>query len=123
MVSGKVTKEKMNRELYKTNIEEAMKESLEENKIQAVYNFPIRCKYGYVLDFAIPDLKIDIECDGEVWHKLGNKRDNKRNWVLRKMGWKILRFRGKDILENVNSCIEEIKFNIIERGSKEDGKI
>lgn len=103
------------RGLYKTNIEEAMAKALKDNNIDASYNFPIRCKHGYILDFAIPDLKIDIECDGEVWHKIGNSRDHKRNWVLRKMGWKILRFRGKQILENIDECIKEIKLNITER--------
>lgn len=103
------------RGLYKTDIEEVMAKALEENKIETSYNFPIRSKHGYILDFAIVDLKIDIECDGEAWHKIGNSRDNKRNWVLRNMGWKILRFRGKQILENIDECIKEIKFNIDER--------
>ncbi len=103
------------RGLKKTNIEEAMDEALKENGIEASYNFPIRSKHGYILDFAIVDLKIDIECDGEAWHKKGNSRDRKRNWVLRNMGWKILRFRGKQILENVDECIKEIKLNIVER--------
>ena len=100
------------RGLYKTDIEEIMGKALEENGIEATYNFPIRSRYGYILDFAIVDLKIDIECDGEHFHKIGNKRDNKRNWVLRKLGWKILRFRGKQIRENIDSCIKEIKIQI-----------
>ena len=111
------------RGLYKTDIEETMDKALEENGIDATYNFPIRCKYGYILDFAIVDLKIDIECDGEVWHKIGNKRDNARNWVLRNMGWKIIRFRGKQILENIDDCIKEIKVSISERRLKNYGKV
>ncbi len=103
------------RGLYKTNIEEVMAKALKENNIEATYNFPIRSKYGYILDFAIVDLKIDIECDGEAFHPLGNSRDRKRNAVLKGMGWKVLRFRGKQIREDVDSCINTIKFNIVER--------
>ncbi len=102
----------MKRGLYKTDIEGVMAKALEDNGIEASYNFPIRCKYGYILDFAIPDLKIDIECDGEHYHLIGNKRDNRRNWVLRKMGWKILRFRGKQIMSDIQSCIAKIKKTI-----------
>lgn len=99
-----------------------MAEALDNNNIKVTYNFPIRCKYGYILDFAITELKIDIECDGEAWHKLGNSRDNKRNWVLRKRGWKVLRFRGKEILENIDVCVAKIK-ETIERRLKENGKV
>jgi len=112
----------MNRGLYKTNIEEMMAKSLQENNIESSYNFPIRSKHGYILDFAVVDLKIDIECDGEAWHKLGNSRDHKRNCVLRNMGWTILRFRGKEILENSDVCIAKIKYTI-RRRSKEYGKV
>lgn len=110
------------RGLYKTNIEEAMNKALQENNIEASYNFPIRSKHGYILDFAVADLKIDIECDGEVYHKLGNSRDHRRNWVLRNMGWTILRFRGKEILEDIDVCIAKIK-DTIRRRLKEYGKV
>lgn len=111
------------RGLRKSGPEEMMVKALEKSGIEVSYNFPIRCKYGYILDFAIVDLKIDIECDGEVWHKIGNKKDHRRNWVLRKMGWKVLRFRGKQIKEDIESCIKIIKFNIDERRLEKDGKI
>lgn len=103
------------RGLYKTNIELIMKKALEDNKIQTVYNFPIRCKYGYQIDFALPELKIGIECDGEVWHKEGNSHDRKRNAYLNSQGWIIIRFKGKQIEEDISSCINKIKIKINER--------
>lgn len=106
------------RELYKTDIERLMAKALEEAKIEAVYGYPIRCKFGYILDFAIPDLKIDIECDGEPWHKDGNDHDRKRNWYLRNQGWKILRFKGKEIKNNIHTCITRIKIEIKRRIKK-----
>ena len=41
-----------------TCLEQPMKEALEKANISAVPEFPIRCKYGYIIDFAIPELKI-----------------------------------------------------------------
>lgn len=110
------------RGLHKTDIEVIMENALKENNIEVIPQFPIRCKYGYILDFAIPELKIDIECDGEHYHTKGNLRDNSRNWVLRGMGWSILRFRGKEIKKDINLCIERIKTNINERRLKLNGK-
>jgi len=105
---------------YETDIEIIMREALEKANIEVVEQFPIRGKYGYSLDFAVVDLKIDIECDGEHYHKIGNSHDRKRNWALRNKGWKILRFRGKEIKENINECINKIKFYIGERRLKEN---
>jgi len=100
---------------HRTDIEILMADALEENNIEAVEQWPIRSKHGYSLDFGIPELKIDIECDGEVWHKLGNSHDRKRNWFLRNKGWKIIRFRGNEIKNDVQGCIEKIKTIINER--------
>lgn len=103
----------MSREIYKTDIEKIMKEKLKEAGIEVVSQFPIRCKYGYILDYAIPELKIDIECDGEAWHKEGNSHDRKRNAYLKSKGWIILRFTGKEIKDNIQKCIDKIKTYLI----------
>ncbi len=104
----------MVRELYKTDIERIMHEALKENGIEAEYNHPIRCKYGYIADFYIPEQKLIIECDGEHYHKLGNSRDRKRDAVLKKLGYKIIRFRGREIKLNINNCIEKIRAGNVE---------
>jgi len=100
----------MVRELYKTDIEREMSKALKENNIKAVYNFPIRCKYGYIADFFIPSQNLIVECDGEQFHKIGNSRDRIRNAVLKKMGFNIIRFRGQEIKNNIQQCVETIKF-------------
>ncbi len=106
------------RELYKTDIELIMKEQLEKEGINFVEQFPIRCKYGYILDICIPELKIDIECDGSFWHPLNNKHDRNRNGFLKENGWEVLRFRDNQIKSNTNICIKVIK-DTIERRLKE----
>ena len=100
---------------HRTDIEILMADALQDNNIEAVEQFPIAGKYGYVLDFAIVELKIDIEVDGEHYHKIGNAHDRKRNWALRNRGWKIVRFRGNEIKNNIGDCIEKIKLIINER--------
>ena len=100
---------------HRTDIEILMADALENNNIEAVEQYPIRSRFGYILDFGIPELKIDIECDGECWHKDGNSRDRKRNWFLRNNGWKIIRFKGEEIKTNIEECIEKIKTIIDER--------
>ena len=89
-----------------------MAQTLAKNKIIATYNYPIRCKYGYIADFFIPSMNLIIECDGEVWHPLGNSRDRKRDAVLKRLGYNIIRFRGKEIKSNIQSCIEKIKLRL-----------
>ena len=105
--------------MYKTDIESLMREALRSKNIEFCEEYPIRGKYGYCLDFAIVDLKIDIECDGKHWYKKGNAHDRKRNWVLRNQGWEIIRFTCEEIKKDINNCLERI-LNIIERRLKED---
>ena len=44
------------------------------------------------LDIAIPELKIDIEYDGEYWHKNRKEYDDSRDDLLRDNGWHVLRY-------------------------------
>ena len=100
---------------YKTDIEIIMKDNLLSNKIDFVEEFPIRGRFGYILDFAIPELKIDVECDGCRWHPKGNKHDRNRNWVLINRGWVILRFTDTQIKNDINNCIAKINETIERR--------
>lgn len=96
-----------------SNLEEIMNASLEKSGFiydeDYVSQFPIRSKYGYVLDFAFPDKKIAIECDGKKWHPKDNSHDRKRDAFLRKKGWTILRFTELEITTDIESCIKKIK--------------
>lgn len=117
-----VEKESKMRERYLTDIEEIMKMELIKSKIEFTEQFPIRGKYGYQLDFAIPDLKIDIECDGKHWHKKGNAHDRKRNWVLRNRGWVVLRFTCDEIKNEIHICVAKIKETIERRLKKNENQ-
>jgi len=97
----------MRRGRYKTDIERIMQDALKAGGIEAVQEYPIRCKYGYIADFAVPEHKLIIECDGEPWH--GGKRDMRRDGYLKSRGWTVLRFKGQTILTDVDSCISRIR--------------
>ena len=81
-------------------------------------------------DFTFKKIKIAIFVDSEFWHgknweknKLDHKsnkefwinkiegnirRDKKVNYYLKKEGWKVLRFWGKDIINNLDKCTKKI---------------
>jgi len=101
-----------NRGFHKTDIETLMREALKKEGIEVVEQFPIRCKYRYLMDFAIPSKKICIECDGEPWHLIGNRHDRKRDGFMKSRGWRVLRFRGEQIRNHIQQCVDEIKFEL-----------
>jgi very-short-patch-repair endonuclease len=76
--------------------------------------YPVRS--GFILDFAFPHEKLGIECDGERWHPVGNRRDRFRDWILRRGGWAILRFRGKEIKEDVSKCVDILEAVLRQNG-------
>ena len=70
----------------------------------------------YILDFAFPNEKLGIECDGELWHeKCRNREDDRiRDEYLRKRGWKILRFKFKSgtIKDTLINAVKQIDLEI-----------
>ena len=63
-------------------------------------------------DFTFPKIKLIVECDGEFWHKCKIEKDIKRRKELRNLGYKLLHFSGRKILDgnNFNKIREMIKF-------------
>ena len=75
--------------------------------------FPLYAQYSagpamdYQLDAAIPNLKIGIEADGEVWHNNPDKiaKDKRRDSELAANGWIIIRFTDKEINDHPQDCL------------------
>ena len=61
-------------------------------------------------DFAFPQLKIAIYCDGWEYHqdKPAFHQDRSESRLLQSMGWKVLRFTGGEIYNDVNGVVNEI---------------
>lgn len=66
--------------------------------------------HRYRADFAIPELKIVIELDGHEFHKTKEQRthDAKRERDLQTEGWKVIRFTGTEITNDVRGCAQEV---------------
>lgn len=85
-----------------------------------VPEFPIPTKRkspfptNYKVDLAYPEKKVWIEVDG--WGHLlpeGKMRDRKKEYTLRLLGWKGLRFTNQKIMEELPSVLKEVKKFII----------
>ena len=103
---------------------------------KALWNKGIRYRKNYKKllgkpDIAITKYKIAIFCDSEFWHgynwdekkneiksnqefwyrKIENniKRDRYVTETLQQQGWIVLRFWGKEILKDINKCVEIVK--------------
>lgn len=55
---------------------------------------------NYIVDFFSKDLKLIIELDGRI-HQYQQKKDKKREEELKSLGYSILRFHNKEILNNL----------------------
>ncbi|MCK4244202.1 MAG: DUF559 domain-containing protein [Candidatus Omnitrophica bacterium] len=96
-------------------LEDIMAKELKRRKIKVYREYPLRLAKirRYRLDFAIIDQKskIAVECDNEKWHLRPSQKqkDRIRDSTLKRMGWIVLRFRGKEILKNVSGCVDRIE--------------
>lgn len=88
--------------------EKILKRKLEEMGISFVHQFPY--KIG-VADFFVPEARLIIECDGCHWHNYpeGTNQDIKQTQFLEEKGYKVLRFWDKEILHNLEGCVNHIE--------------
>ena len=97
---------------FETNIERKVRRELEKRGYRRGIDFSCQypLRFGYILDFAFPNQMLAVETDGNYWHSKPNikKRDVYKNFILRKMGWTVLRFSEDEILANVTSCANKI---------------
>jgi len=64
------------------------------------------------VDFAFPDSKLIIECDGHKYHKFSKEQieaDQQRDLYLAKRGWVVLHFSGIQIRRDIKGCINKIR--------------
>jgi len=95
-------------------LEDRIWKKLQEEKIPAERQYDIKISgKAYKLDFAVFCKKgnVNIECDGDTYHisKEKSVKDNERNNLLTQIGWSILRFNTKQILNDKLSIMDNIK--------------
>ena len=112
---GRIMLTKIEREMFKALVQERQKGNLR-HAIQP------QCEvwYGnqpYSLDFALPDLLLGVECDGETWHAQDDQleRDKRRDSNLAQLGWTILRFTDEEIDAHIEKCVETILTNVLKK--------
>lgn len=67
----------------------------------------------YQYDFAFPSLKLDIEIDGETHNQPKvMKIDRIRDEWSNSNGWEVIRFKTKDVRENLDLVVQVIKDKI-----------
>ena len=80
-------------------------------KIKAQFSVPNAVGKPFVIDFAVPAIKVGIEADGELHNLPGRKEeDMERDEKLKKKGWTILRFSEKELNERMTDVIRAIKY-------------
>ena len=81
----------------------------------------------FAMDFAIPDIRLDIEADGEKWHTNPEDKqsDNERDMKLAHNGWTVIRFPESAINENmqqVQKVLEDAIASAVEARQKSSKK-
>lgn len=94
----------MSKRGFMSSLERKMSELLNSLSINYVQQYPIAGKY---VDFAILDLNIVIETDGEYWHQ-DKIADQIRQNKIEQEGWQVFRFSEKQIKKDFNSVREEV---------------
>lgn len=90
--------------LLESPIEEKVYNAL---KRYGVYLIPQHKIGKYRVDFALPNRRIAIECDGKEWHK-DKTKDTLRDTYLFEKGWIVYRFEGWRIEYKLRDVINEI---------------
>jgi very-short-patch-repair endonuclease len=79
-----------------------------------VAQHPIQDQNGLLVsraDFAFPELKLAIFCDGRHWHLREDRwqRDIRQRNRLAELGWTFLVFTGKEIIRDPSGCVAVIQ--------------
>ena len=99
---------------HESPIEDKFWDALKAEKIDAERQYFIgNDDHLFCLDFALFCMQrnIDVECDGDKYHLQPVKvhRDKKRNNILEKMGWSVLRYGSREIYSDLPKTIEQVK--------------
>jgi len=94
-----------------TSLERTLMKALDDAGITD-YEFQFPTHSGFIIDFAWPEKRLGVEADGPFHDK---RRDAFRDWILRREGWKILRFDAETINNNIGRVIKIIRVELENR--------
>jgi very-short-patch-repair endonuclease len=69
-----------------------------------------------MLDFAFPDIMLNLEADGDFWHSDFDalERDKQRDLKLASLGWRVVRIRESALNTNAQMVTQVVINNIKE---------
>lgn len=91
-----------------TQIERLVKDELNRRNLTFKIQYHL---LSYWIDFAFPEIKLAVECDGKRWHSTKENiiKDNKRDERIRNKGWIVLRLKESEILKDVKKEANKIE--------------
>lgn len=80
--------------------------------LKIVRQFPITFKLNgkskfYVADFYCHNYKLIIEIDGKI-HDKQQEKDKLRDYICRKLGYRVIRFKNDEIFKNIDKVKRKI---------------
>ena len=111
-----------------SNLEQQIADMLEGEGIDYEREKPLKYMAGWrYYDFCLIDYNVLIEVDGQYYHDtrgkpsyvimMAKKNDAIKNWLAKKDGFKMLRIKEKELIENYNQVKENIS-SLIEESRK-----
>jgi very-short-patch-repair endonuclease/energy-coupling factor transporter ATP-binding protein EcfA2 len=98
--------------------EERLYEALLARGLGTVPQFPVA---GRFLDLAVPEVRLDIEVDGDFHRGPDGRRrtaDRWRDLQLRAAGWHVQRFWVYELMEDLDGCVERVLTRVRELQSR-----
>lgn len=101
----------------KANLENKGMTSIEKLMANAFQSLGLDFEFEYLVgnkffcDFAFPESKLIVECDGYYWHSTERRKklDKSKDAYLNACGFEVVRLAEKDILANAQNLASEIK--------------
>lgn len=84
-------------------------------KVFAQYKVPTKfSNQPYMIDFAMPQLKLAVQADGAKWHEnpMAKKKDQERDNNLSSYNWTVIRLKQSAIAKDPQKCAQLIKSQI-----------
>lgn len=97
-----------------SSIEMLMKSQFDLEKLKYEQQFIIGC---YITDFAFPENKLVVECDGIYWHgsEKQKSKDRQKDGFLKHHGWEVLRLDEIQIKGSPKECLDLVLAKIQSR--------
>ncbi|OAN61062.1 hypothetical protein A8B79_06205 [Balneola sp. EhC07] len=110
-----------------SHIEKKFSDAVDElaGKIESEHWFGDKKKHGrYRVDFILKDARLIIELDGHKYHSTPEQleKDAIRQRYLTRAGYTVIRFTGREIVRNVDSCVNDVRTIYSERMQREPAK-